>query len=29
MVVYKDQLPKARGISDIIDWINRNAEDIS
>ncbi|MEH6949669.1 type I restriction-modification enzyme R subunit C-terminal domain-containing protein [Bacillus sp. JJ634] len=29
MVVFKDQLPKARGILDIIDRINRNAEDIS
>lgn len=29
MVVFKDQLPKARGILDIIDHINRNAEDIS
>lgn len=29
MVVFKDQLPKARGILDIIDGINRNAEDIS
>ncbi|TKI71928.1 DUF4145 domain-containing protein [Lysinibacillus mangiferihumi] len=29
MVVFKEQLPKARGILDIIDSINRNAEDIS
>lgn len=29
MVVFKDQLPKARGVLDIIDRINRNAEDIS
>lgn len=29
MVVFKDQLPKARGILDIIDRINQNAEDIS
>lgn len=29
MMVFKDQLPKARGILDIIDRINRNAEDIS
>ncbi|MBT2716971.1 DEAD/DEAH box helicase family protein [Bacillus sp. ISL-57] len=28
-VVFKDQLPKAKGILDIIDMINRNAEDIS
>lgn len=29
MIVFKDQLPKARGVLDIIDRINRNAEDIS
>ncbi|WP_201741290.1 DEAD/DEAH box helicase family protein [Pradoshia eiseniae] len=28
-VVFKDQLPKAKGILDIIDMINRNAEEIS
>ncbi|MGQ4668798.1 type I restriction-modification enzyme R subunit C-terminal domain-containing protein [Metabacillus halosaccharovorans] len=28
-VVFKDQLPKAKGILDIIDMINRNAEGIS
>lgn len=28
-VVFKDQLPKAKGILDIIDRINRNAESIS
>ncbi|KRV45917.1 hypothetical protein P9F86_03790 [Bacillus altitudinis] len=27
-VVFKDQLPKAKGILDIIDIINRNAEEI-
>lgn len=29
MVVFKDQLPKARGVLDVIDQINRNAEGIS
>ncbi|GEK31726.1 hypothetical protein KZO01_20350 [Kurthia zopfii] len=29
MVVFKDQLPKARGILDILERINRNAEEIS
>lgn len=28
-VVFKDQLPKAKGILDIVDMINRNAEEIS
>ncbi|WP_342559799.1 DEAD/DEAH box helicase family protein [Psychrobacillus sp. FSL W7-1457] len=29
MVVFKEHLPKAKGVLDIIDMINRNAEDIS
>ena len=28
-VVFKDQLPKAKGALDIIDMINRNDEEIS
>ncbi len=28
-VVFKDELPKAKGILDIVDMINRNAEEIS
>lgn len=28
-VVFKDQLPKAKGVLDIVDMINRNAEEIS